>query len=88
MKKLIITLIISLYAFIPVSSAGQEPISNCEGTAIQYASERVYICTGPKAKVYHRSRSCKGLKKCSGSIKAVSVLDAKSMGRRACRICG
>lgn len=88
MKKLIITLILSLYAFIPVSSAGQKSETRCDDMAIQYASERVYICTGPKAKVFHRSRSCKGLKKCSGSIKAVSISDAKSMGRRACKICG
>ena len=44
----------------------------------------VYICTGPKAKVYHTSPNCKGLNKCSGSVKKVS---RSSVKRRACRIC-
>lgn len=53
------------------------------------ASERVktvYICTGPKAKVYHAIPKCKGLNRCSGEIKAVSLETAKKT-RRACKIC-
>ena len=47
----------------------------------------VYICTGPKAKVYHKTKNCKGLSTCSGSIKEISLESAKSMKRRAGRIC-
>ncbi len=36
----------------------------------------VYICTGPNSKRYHASSSCRGLRRCSGSIKAVSREDA------------
>ncbi|WP_321479777.1 hypothetical protein [uncultured Bacteroides sp.] len=47
----------------------------------------VYICTGPKSTVYHSNPKCRGLNRCSGEIKAISLADAKEMGRRACKIC-
>lgn len=47
----------------------------------------VYICTGPKAKVYHKTNYCRGLSRCSGSIKKVSEARAKNMKRRRCQIC-
>lgn len=47
----------------------------------------VYICTGPKAETFHKSKGCRGLNRCSGSIKAISMDKAKGMGRRACKIC-
>ena len=47
----------------------------------------VYICTGPKAKVYHRTARCSGLNRCSGDIVSVSLEKAKQMGRRACKKC-
>lgn len=50
------------------------------------SSTTVYICTSPKAKVYHKYKNCKGLMRCSGDIKAVSLELAKK-SRRACRIC-
>ncbi len=48
--------------------------------------ETVYICTGPKAEVYHSTTKCRGLNRCSGEIKAVSLEKIKK-SRRACRIC-
>lgn len=49
--------------------------------------DSVYICTGPKATVYHASKKCKGLSRCSGEVKEISLTDAKEMGRRSCKIC-
>lgn len=46
--------------------------------------EVVYICTGPKAKVYHATEDCRGLERCSGEVKAVPKTSTK---RRPCRIC-
>lgn len=46
----------------------------------------VYICTGPKAKVYHRSKHCGGLNNCSGTVKAVRLSEV-SGHRRPCRKC-
>lgn len=46
--------------------------------------ETVYICTGPKAKVYHATEDCRGLERCSGEVKAVPK---SSTDRRPCRIC-
>ncbi len=49
-------------------------------------SEYVYICTGPKAKVYHATPKCKGLSKCSGDIKKVTLEEIQK-SRRACKLC-
>ncbi len=53
-------------------------------TAVGATSGDVYICTGPKAKVYHSTPRCKGLEKCSGSIKKIPK---SSTHRRPCKIC-
>lgn len=50
------------------------------------AAKTAYICTGPKAEVYHATSKCKGLNRCSGEIKAISIEEAKKT-RRACKIC-
>lgn len=55
-------------------------------TNVYNQNKTVYICTGPKAKVYHKYNDCRGLRNCSGDIKAVSLEQAKK-SRRACRIC-
>lgn len=50
--------------------------------------ETVYICNGPKAEVlYHSKSNCRGLNKCSGDVKKVTLSNAIEMGRRACKIC-
>lgn len=51
------------------------------------SSEKVYICTGPQSKVYHKSDDCYGLTNCSGEIKRVTLSEAEDMGRRPCEIC-
>lgn len=48
---------------------------------------KVYICTGPQSKRYHKTSSCRGLNSCSGEVKAVSVVYAKSIGRTQCGWC-
>lgn len=50
------------------------------------AISKVYVCTSKGAKVYHRYRDCKGLNRCGRQIKAVSLEQAKRMGRR-CKMC-
>lgn len=78
MKKSILLLSIFFIGIMPMSSGTQS--FNSEG------DKTVYICTGPNAKVYHRTPNCKGLNKCSGSIKKVSLREV-SRSRRACKIC-
>ena len=46
----------------------------------------VFVCKGPSSKVYHKSEKCKGLSHCSTQIYKVMEEEAKSIGRRACRI--
>jgi len=52
-----------------------------------HTNSTVYICTGPKAKVYHSVSTCRGMNRCSGDIVSVSITKAKKMGRRECKIC-
>ena len=67
------------------STIGGTTASTKRNTNIQ--SGTVYICTGPKARKYHSSPNCRGLNRCSGSIKSLSVSAAKSKGFTPCRIC-
>lgn len=50
-------------------------------------AQTVYYCTGPKAKRYHKYRSCKGLNKCSAEIRSCSVEEAKRKSLTPCHIC-
>ncbi len=79
MKKLI--LLLTLIAGIAVGyvSAKDAPVA-AEATY-------VYICTGPKSTVYHKTDKCRGLKNCSTSVKKVTIQEAEKMGRRACKVC-
>ena len=47
----------------------------------------VYICTGPRSKVYHKTDNCKGLRRCSGTVKKVDLSYAEKIGRRKCKMC-
>lgn len=58
--------------------------SSCVSADAANESGYVYICTGPKAKVYHSTPECSGLKKCSGTVKKVQRSSTK---RRGCRKC-
>jgi hypothetical protein len=51
------------------------------------AGDNVYICTGPHARRYHKSATCKGLRNCSCEIKQVSLEKAKKMHKTPCHIC-
>ena len=53
---------------------------------METANETVYICTGPKAVVYHKTKDCRGLSKCSDDVVSVS-LEKISKTRRPCKIC-
>lgn len=79
MKKILFSVIISIS---PVIGFGVDKFPFNDNNA-QY----VYICTGPKSKTYHKYDDCKGLKRCSKDIVKVSLDKAKSMKRRACKLC-
>ena len=44
----------------------------------------VYICLSKDAKKYHFSQSCRGLQKCTHTIKKTTVEDAQNRGYTAC----
>ena len=67
------------------STIGGTTAATKSNTKIQ--SGTVYICTGPKARKYHSSQNCRGLNRCSGSIKSLSVSVAQSKGFTPYKIC-
>jgi hypothetical protein len=44
----------------------------------------VYICVSPTAKKYHYSQKCRGLQKCTHTIKSVTLSEASKLGYTAC----
>lgn len=51
------------------------------------SSNRVFICTGPYSKAYHKTSDCMGLSRCSGDIEGVSEDEAIDEGRHKCHFC-
>jgi len=47
------------------------------GFTPEKSSSNVYICTGPKATVYHSSFACSGMNSCCGNIVAVGLVKAE-----------
>lgn len=54
---------------------------------VEVSNETVYICTGPQSKRFHKTSSCRGLNSCSKEIKAMSIEQAKKIGRTPCSWC-
>lgn len=50
-------------------------------------AETVYVCTGPKAKRYHKTGACMGLGSCSKEIVAVDRTTAENRGKTPCKVC-
>ncbi len=55
-------------------------------TLVFSKSETVYICVSPTAKKYHYSQKCRGLQKCTHTIKSVTLSEASKLGYTACLI--
>lgn len=72
------TLILSALALI---------LSGQVSTEVKTKEATVYICTGPKAKKYHATQTCRGLNRCSGSIRQLAVSSARAKGFTPCKIC-
>ena len=51
------------------------------------SSKRVYICTGPYSRAYHKTDNCIGLSRCSGDIEGITEVEAKDEGRHRCHFC-
>lgn len=49
--------------------------------------EKVFICTGPSSKRYHKSSDCMGLSSCSADIRCVTIGYAEELGRTPCKRC-
>lgn len=54
--------------------------------SVDVPSKIVYICTGSKAKVYHSTKKCRALNKCTGKVRAVSFEKIQKSGKP-CKVC-
>ena len=48
---------------------------------------KVYVCTGPYARAYHKYRECEGLLKCSMDIELMDEAEALDCGLHLCSYC-
>lgn len=69
--------------------AGLLPIEGTDSptTSRRKKEEKVFVCTGPQSKRYHKRSDCRGLQSCSKSIIRVTKSEAKEMGRTPCGYC-
>lgn len=52
------------------------------------SNNEVYICNNKNTSVYHVSKTCKALKKCTHEIITVTPKEATDKyGKRACKLC-
>ena len=59
-------------------------------TPIQAEAQRatvVYLCANGKTVVYHSSRNCAAMRRCSHEVRAISVSEATATGHRKCMKC-
>lgn len=47
----------------------------------------VFVCSGRNAKRYHSVSDCKGLSKCGGYVREMSINEAEHYGKTPCRMC-
>ena len=67
-----------------VDEIGQSGHLNSTGRS----SKVVYYCSGGKSKSYHTVRDCRGLRRCSGEIKEISISEVGTIGREdPCNFC-
>lgn len=79
MKKLLLFTMLVLGGSIMTGiQAGQESAQD---------APKVYICQGSKSACYHSNPNCSGLRRCSTELKAITLDEAKKMGRRPCKVC-
>ncbi len=80
-------LLISLFV---IASAFSTGYINATPEQISYKQTEnvVYICSSPKAYAYHKSKSCRGLNRCSYEVKSIPKSEATSKYKRsACKVC-
>jgi hypothetical protein len=49
-------------------------------------SDKVFYCDSPSAARYHQDKGCKGLEKCTHTIREFSIEEAKQKGFTACKL--
>ena len=80
LTRVLLAIGMTLAACVTTTSCASSEATNVEAVRSDY----VYICTGPKAKVYHSTPRCSGLNNCSRSVKKIP---RSSTSRRGCRRC-
>ena len=79
MTKRILILVASIL-LTSFSSAGD--VHNCAEE-----QPKVYVVMSNNAYAYHKSRSCKAVKKATHKVKEVTLEEAQKMGRKPCGMC-
>jgi hypothetical protein len=85
MKRMLLALLLPIVGAI---SAAPTPAPHPTAyRAEAHQATAVYLCANGKTVVYHSSRSCAAMRRCSHTVQAVSVKEATATGHRKCMKC-
>lgn len=77
-QRLLFTILMTGFAMIV------NPVAHTTAAGDTY----VYVCTGPQAEKYHSKPNCRGLNRCSGDIKRITLSEAKKgPWKTPCKVC-
>lgn len=77
----------ALVAFFTLASTVMAQSAEKTVTSEPQDTAKVFVCTGPTAYACHLIQDCDGLQKCNGTIKRITVKEAKKQGRKLCGYC-
>lgn len=77
----------ALVAFLGIASTLMAHSAVEPASAEPQDTAKVYVCTGSAAYAYHTHRDCRGLNRCTATIRQITVKEAKKQGRKFCGYC-
>ena len=86
--SLINLLFLSIWLFNPYNkSKASVTTENKIQFAVAVNKTTVYVCSGKYVKKYHKTKTCRGLNNCKGSITSTTKYSAEKNNKTACLIC-
>lgn len=85
MKRLLLALLLPIVGAV---TAAPTPAHHSTPPRIgAHQTTAVYLCANGKTVVYHSSRNCAAMRRCSHEVRSISVSEATATGHRKCMKC-
>ncbi|GAB3877199.1 hypothetical protein GCM10028824_36730 [Hymenobacter segetis] len=85
MKRLLLALLLPIVG--TITAAPAPPYNSGFAQVKAHRATAVYLCANGKSVVYHSSRTCAAMRRCSHTVRVVSVSEATATGHRKCMKC-